>query len=407
MVLIQPRHSRFLARRNNPAGHFFLPHPLITWYKATMHADRSIVKMAPDSSRRGFYFSGLLLPALLITSAGCNIALEAETVVTPDGSLTRTTRYIADEDSDKKELETQYALHSGGTWEVRKATKHNLYTRKDYEGTISIYQVVKRYKSGEPISSDYVRSGKSPERVSRNDISLKVHNHIFAKTFDYEEQFRDVVTKESFEAAARKLYAASIEYFADQLARELEDGVTLGQAREALKKAFDPLLRQFMDGIRHDGRAFFESKKFKEDLEPALEIDQLVARVIQVLPPPSPEQTNSWQQAVHRACEKSGETSQSLEGTGLEEELFGVYGFTLFQTYTFRETLSLPGKLLESNATKREGSVLSWEFSPSDFQWQDYVLRARSRIIHKGRIMFAGIAVLLLAVTVFRRRRVG
>ncbi len=376
-----------------------------------MHGDldTSILKAAPDVAWRRFYLSRLVLPVLLIASAGCRIALEAETVVAPDGTVTRNTRYIADEDSDKQELETRYVLPPNGTWELQKATTHNSYTGKDSEGHIHIYQVTKQSRPHEAIPSDYIRRGKVPTRVSRNAVTLNVQDGMFAKTFDYEERFRDVTTKEGFEAAARKLYAAWIEHVAGQLARELKDGVTLGQARDALTKAFDPLLRKFMNGVRRDGRAFFESKEFKEELEPALETDQVVARVVQVLPPPTPEQRDAWQQAVRQAYEKVGETSQSfLEGTGLEEELFGVYGFALFQTYTFKETLSLPGKILQSNATRQKGDVLSWEFSPSDFLWQEYVLRARSRVIHKEPIVLTGIAVLvLLAVAVFRRRRAG
>ena len=237
--------------------------------------------------------SGLACLVCLVFLSGCKIEFEANTVVSPDGSVTRTTRYVGDEDSDRKELETQYALPVGGTWETKKTTVPNAaFKGNEYVKTTSIYQVTKRYAPGQSVPSDYVRKGKSPERVSQNDVHLRVRDYIFAKTFDYEEHFRDVTSAKGFETAARKLYAAWLEYFAGQLAQELGDRVTLAQAREALRATYDPLVNKFITLARNEGQASPDagSKIYEQAIEPALKTEQVVSQVSKALPPPSDEE---------------------------------------------------------------------------------------------------------------------
>ena len=331
----------------------------------------------------------------LVSLSGCKIAFDGETVVSPDGSVTRITRYVADGDSDKAELESQYSLPLGGAWEVRKATRHSSDTGKDYEVTISTYEVTKRYAPGEPIRPDYVRNGKTPDRVSHNETRLAAHNYVFVKVFDYNERFHDVATKEGFEISAKKLYAAWLEHFANRIAQALEDRVTLGQVREKLRVAFDPLVSRVIAGIRAEGTAFLDTNK--DELEPMFEKERLISEIVKVLPPPSEVEAESWREAISQAYEKIDDVSGSLfEESGLEEQLFGVYGSVSLTTYSFRVALSLPGKILMSNATRREGNVLTWEFGPSDFLRQDYVLQARSQLVYPGRITLAVGALLAI-----------
>lgn len=353
---------------------------------------------------------GLVCLVCLTILSGCkNIEFGASTVVAPDGSVTRTIRYAAD-DSEKEELTTRYELPSGGAWTSKKATRQDLVTKKDVEVTTHNYEVTKRYAAGETIPSDFTRRAKTSDRVASNRIRLTVHDYIFIKTFDYEEQFRDIVTMEGFGVAARKIYAEWIEHFAGQLAQESEDRITPAQAREKLKVAFEPLLVQFLTGIRNEGAAFLESKSFKEQLEPSLQDEQVVDRVVGVFPPSSVEQTDVWREAVARAHKKTPDVTGNWDDTALKEELFGVHGFDIFGgDYDFTVALSLPGEVLENNATKQEHGKLTWEFTEDTFRWQEHVLRARSRLVYSGRINLAVGAILVVfiawAVAALRRKQ--
>ena len=360
--------------------------------------------------RRQCVASSLVCLVCLTVLSGCkNIEFEASTVVAPDGSVTRTTRYVAD-DSKKGELTTRYELPSGGDWTSKKTTRQDSVTKKAVEVTTHIYELTKRYAVGEAIPSDFVRRAKTSDRVARNQIRLNVHDYVFVKMFDYEERFLDIVTKEGFETAARKLYAGYVEHFAGQLAQESENRISLAQAREKLKVAFEPLLVQFLAGIRNERMAFLRSKTFKEGLEPSLQDEQIVDRVVGTLPPPSAEQADAWREAVARALMKTQNVTGNWEDTALEEELFGVHGFDIFgDDYDFTVGLSLPGKLLESNASKHEHGQLTWEFTEDTFRWKEHVIRARSRLVYSNRIRLAVGAILVVfvawAVAILRKKR--
>ncbi|MBI3011448.1 MAG: hypothetical protein HYY58_03015 [Candidatus Omnitrophica bacterium] len=341
--------------------------------------------------------------------SGCKIEFEANTIVSPDGSVTRTTRYIGGGAEDG-ELKTRYELPSGGAWKEGKTTRYDYSAKKDVEVTTDVYEVTKRYAGGEPIPSDFVRKAEASDRTARNQIRMAVQNYGFVKMFNYEERFRDIVTTERFEAAARKLYAGWVEHFAGHLAEESHDSISPAQAREKLKAAFDPLLVMFLSGLRREGKAFGESKTFKDELEPSLQEERIVAEVVGIFPSPSAEQADAWREGITRAFSKANDMlSNWWDDTPLEEELFGVHGFHLFQDYGFEVTLSLPGRVVESNATKREGGVLKWEFDNDDFVLEDYVIHARSRLVYSDRIAVVGgtlfVLLVVLSIATLRRRK--
>jgi hypothetical protein len=62
---------------------------------------------------------------------------------------------------------------------------------------------------------------------------------------------------------------------------------------------------------------------------------------------------------------------------------------------------TLPGTIVDSNATRRDGERLVWEFSSDDFLLEPYDIRVRSRLVYPGRIAAAGAAVaVVLALAV-------
>jgi len=359
------------------------------------------------ASRAGQLHRCLLAAALLLCASGCRIDFEADTVVAPDGSVTRTTRYIADY-SDKEELETYYTLPAGGAWETGTRMRYNYNTEKDAEISTHIYSVRKQYGVNEEIPADHVRRGETAGRVVENDIAVSVQDRFFVKAFGFRESFRDVGGKEKALAAWRRLYPAWVQEFAEILESQL-DGVSAVQANQAIKSIYDPWFNGFMGSLQTEDKTFFESHE--EELDELFELfeeEGLVRELMIRLPPPTPEQTESWREALVAAYEKMEEFSEELtEDKEVEEALFGVYGITLL-SYGFKETVSLPGVILSTNATSRQGNVMTWEFDESDFRLQDYVLEAHSRLVYPRRIAFAGGIIAMIGLALFaaaRRKR--
>lgn len=341
-----------------------------------------------------FRAGGCLLILLCAGGCGGELDFEAETIVSPDSVVTRKTRFTTNSIGLKDELQTRYTLPAEGKWESGQRPKRSS-AGKEHEAT-STYEVGKQYTPGSPIASDYVRKAEFSKQVSRNEPRLTVRNYVFVKTFDYEERFRDIVTQ-NFEKTARRIYKQVIEHEADYLVQEREDGLTAPQANAAIASAFDPLLEKFLHTVRSKGiRATGDALEEGQTLEELLEPEQVAARVIEVLPPATGRDSESWRKAIAEAYKRAVEAA--WKDPAFEDEIFGVYGLGLLgPTYSFTVALSLPGELLESNATKQEGKRLVWVFESADFRWKDQILRARSRLVYPERIAIAG-AVLLAII---------
>ncbi len=109
-----------------------------------------------DRRLSGPHHTLVTLLGLVILLAGCKITLEARTVVAPDGSVMRTTRYIADGEGQRKELAGYYHLPLGGTWDTQKVMQYNHWLKKDVEKTLHIYTATHQYAPGTTIPSDYL-----------------------------------------------------------------------------------------------------------------------------------------------------------------------------------------------------------------------------------------------------------
>ena len=357
----------------------------------------------------------LLQPAaclvILLCAGGCDsvIDFEGETIVLPDSAVTRRTRVTTNSVQLKDELETRYTLPPDGKWESGKRTKRGSDGKEQEEAT-SIYEVEKQYPPGSPIASDYVRRATHSKQVSRNEPRLTVRNYVFVKTFDYEERFRDIVT-ENLEKTARNIYERVVEHGAGYLAQERHDGLTAAQASTAIRSAFDTVLAKFLDTARNEG-----TQAASTFLEREFNPEQVVARVIEVLPPATGQDAESWRKAIAEAYSKAISDFVTVweKDPAFKEAIFGVRGFQILGPhYEFKVAVSLPGELVEGNATRQEGDRLVWAFRSEDFLWKDQILRARSRLVYPERIAVAGAAfAAILAVLLFvwlrtRSKRTG
>lgn len=332
-----------------------------------------------------------ILFAFLLVS-GCKIEFEAETAVRPDGSVTRATRYAADQEEDKKELESQYDLPSGGTWTEKAGV------------AFAVYELKKRFAPGEPIPPDCVRRGKIlKDIVSSNEIKLTAQNTRPYRIFYYEERFPALADKEALEPELRAFYESWLDEASNSVAEKLEGRVQAGRVKEALRQICDPPLTVFIEMVKKGGIEFVDNDLYNDESLKALDPEKMPAYLAKALPPPSPEEETSWTEAIKSAIEKANEAiGKRAEDSGLLEKLLGVYGFSLFQSYDFKISLKLPGKILDNNATRRDGNTLIWEFDSSDFQWEDYIIRARSKSYGaSAAVLYAAILTAVFALLGF------
>jgi hypothetical protein len=347
---------------------------------------------------------GVCLFMLLgVAACGFQLDFEAETVFFPDAAATRETRFFASSEAAfKDQLERRlYVLPPGGEW--GSGVRKRIADGKELEST-HFYEVKERYPPGSPIASDYVRKARFSEGAAHNEPRLKVRDYLFVKIFDYEERFKDIVTPESADRAVQRFYGDVIHHGARYLA---PDGLPDAQTERVLRATFNPLLERFLKVFHSEGiKPAFASFKDDGEFHDALEPEQIVTRVIKVLPPPAGHNLESWRNTVAAAYKKALET-ETPDAPTWEEDLFGAHGFRLFDSYRFALVTTLPGEVLEHNATRREGNRLVWVFGNDVFVLKNYDLRARSRLVYPERIGVAGVALaaIILGLWWFRRRR--
>ena len=349
--------------------------------------------------------------AALLGVAGCHVKFEADTTVAPDGRVTREIRYVADTADAKKELEEFYQLPGGGVWTTTQP-------KPAADGKLAsvpttTYALTERYRVGEAIAPDHRRRAKARDVVVPNEIRVSVRDRWFWRRFDYRERFWDLATMQAAIEAGRRLYPYYVELLANRLEQRTAGEITTGQARIAIVRDLEPRVDRVIQGLQRAGKAFLDSDAFRKDWERFNQDQGVELWLLEILPRPASSNPEAWQGALHDALGSGdwmSDPSDDLEKMGdLEPRLSGLYGFGVASTgHAFRHSVLLPGTILKTNASRRDGQRLIWEFDSGEFQWQEKVLEASSRLVFPGRIALA-IAALLVAVwsaVQLRRRRV-
>jgi hypothetical protein len=317
--------------------------------------------------------------------------------------LTRTTRFIADDESDMRAVVEFCDLPPGGAWRDEPGTVYSWQEERETEGTVNVYEVTRRFAPGEAIPPDYQRRGRIAGHVAGNAITLQVRDVGLAKTFTYRERYRDVATREAAAGLLLQHFAGWVGRFADAAQRELPGGATPAQARAAIEASVGRAMTRLVRGIGEEGSAFFRTTVWTDEVVPLFERDAAVAAVMERLPPPPGQDPAAWADALRRAHDGAGDLFDTSSEEGLEERVFGVHGGPSgMKFYRFRHRLALPGEVTASNATRTEDKALLWEFESDAFLWQDYVLEARSRLWLPRRLLLALIALLGVALAARR-----
>jgi hypothetical protein len=364
--------------------------------------------------------------AVFVLVAGCSnsIRFVADTLVDEGGNVVRRTEIASSGDASWDALSTRYDLPPGGSWTETveepapagpNETPQRVYDRR--------YMLTRRFGRGDAIAGDFRRLGRRPDRAATNAVNVRARRYWFVDTYEYEETFHDIATRESLKAALRGFYAEIVSRFADGISG-LDDDVSPQLARERLNERFDARVEALLSVF--DSDCFTNSSKTgKECLEalagnPAIDFfvelddeDTLISEVAALFPAPGSISDDDWRSMLSGVYDDVDERLDDFvdteQGGAIEDDIFGAHGWALFESYPFELSVQLPGEIVATNADTQEAGTLRWEFAYDDFWLTDLVLRAESRIVHRDRIVIAAALALLgaiagLLVVVTRRR---
>ncbi len=345
-----------------------------------------------------------MMICVLMAGCGGSVKFASDTIMDENGDVVRITRLSAPGDRAYEQLQSVYDLPSGGTWtEIEKdpsaTTEESAAPKLFYN---RIYEVTRRIAIGESIAPDFTRRGSSGTKAARNRITTRVRHYWFADTYQYEETFKDVVTEARFTAAVRQIYAVFTLALAEEVSRLPDADFTTQEAIDRLKARADPIVERFLNVFRAQcvdttvsmdacEEAIGQDAELSAYPEIFDDEDLLLDELVAIFPPPAAVDPDDWHDSLSLELpDRLGEREDLGElFDSLEEEIFGVHGLLIFDSYPFEISLSLPGDYVASNADVRESGVLKWAFDSENFWLHEHTLYARSRIVHWGRVLFA------------------
>ena len=341
---------------------------------------------------------------ILMASCAGSVKFSSQTIMDENGDLVRSTQLSASGDNAYEKLQSIYDLPSGGTWveieeDSSETTDESAAPTRFYS---RVYEVTRSYAAGESIAPDFTRRGNSATNVASNRVVTRVRHYWFADTYQYEETFKDSVTEASFSAAVRRLYTTYIQALAEEIVGLPNANFTTQEALDRLRARADPIVESFLNVLGADcvnNLATFDACGDAISQDPELgafndflgDEDFLLGELVAIFPPPAAVDPDDWYDTLNLDALDRLDDREDLRELfdTLEEDLLGVHGLVLFESYPFELSLSLPGNYVASNADVRGPGVLSWSFKSEDFLLHEHTLYARSRIVHWNRVLLA------------------
>ena len=339
----------------------------------------------------------LFLAATAFVLSGCFIDMDATTKINDDGSGFRITTFTADGASEKEEVLKNYDLPAGGEWRlgqyVKDAPPHH------------IYEVKRTFKDINKLAPDYARRGAKAQDLSANKFTLKITKGILFTTYIYEETYRDCTDREKIKKLCNGWYRHAIDTAATEVARAFPKYISREKAGAMLEMRFRPYFDYFTAGFTTEGRKFFdndENKQFElknaefEKKYSAEEFSAFFADYITSIDKTSDRKDVTEKlMAVHASIDKQLSDYGTMLGESNFDDAFGVYGMPIFMGYNFEVSVTMPGRIIKSNAKDVKFNTAKWEFNNDDFLLDEYKLYVKSR-----KLNFVGIGAIAAILTV-------
>ncbi|OGX27824.1 MAG: hypothetical protein A2787_05195 [Omnitrophica WOR_2 bacterium RIFCSPHIGHO2_01_FULL_48_9] len=341
--------------------------------------------------RNKLFYLGVLcvLPVL----AGCRIDFTAESVVRDDGSLERLTMLRAQDDADKEEVLARYELPAGGGWVESRLTVVDPSTGQPSEKTVPTYSVKRVIPPANFPASDFKRYTEARDKAAANQIQVKVKDLWLVKWFTYEEQFKDVIDRDHLSEMINQVLDRALNQYRLQLNQNIPDTALLDRIVVLLKAKYQPSFDRMAQLIKEKRLASLEM----ESVIGQLGNDFTDEATYQLIISNIPEFDNPANRELATKAFQATETVLSSEMEPLKESIFGIHGIGMFQKYTFKIQVKMPGEILKTNATERKDDILLWQFDGGNLEQTVF---AQSRKVYPLKIILLfgilGLAVVIL-----------
>ncbi|KPJ48897.1 MAG: hypothetical protein AMJ41_03995, partial [candidate division Zixibacteria bacterium DG_27] len=247
--------------------------------------------------------------------------------------------------------------------------------------------------------SDYLRYAPDDGGESKNRMEFSRRSGFFSTTYTYQEVFTDIIDAEKALAEVTTGIHSLKQAIISGMSKELgENEKTAQEFATALEEHYSKPLFQLFETLYYNPTEFDSAEAvYREESE---NLQDKLAELYR--------QGGASPVAVLAFRKKLGsllsEEQKQFEGY-LERRgvvLFGAYGYDFENLFNFRCEVLMPAGVVATNASAREGNLLTWEFDNFNFWGKEYRLYAESRELHWFRIIIVTLgAVVIIGVVVF------
>lgn len=322
----------------------------------------------------------ILASALLaVLISGC-LEVKVTTTVRSDGSSERTVRVVRDE---QKLPDAAFPIPADTSWTVA-------WTQLDGKEKKFEYVARKSFTTPEALAAEY--TGRPDTAVFGLAVSLHRRFEWFYTYLDYREVYS---IRNPLRALPLENYMTPAEI--ERVRGGLAKGDTLGKkvGRWVERSAFEEFIVDLITAAKRRGMNDLSAALSGRRGELAAVVDEkeihgvedVLARMSTMLAAPAvmdllPEAEDSW-----RRIEPKMARLQTADGT-------------------YKNSVSMPGLLLETNSGSVEGSTASWEVDSQRLLVGEYVMTATSRVANVWAFVVTALAGLgLLALVLVRGLR--
>jgi hypothetical protein len=318
-----------------------------------------------------------LVGALLVLS-GCQ-EIQITTRIEPNGSLER----IIVVEGDSSGVEAGYPIPDDPSWSVEVVAGP-----EDEESKPFLHTYRKRFRSVRQLNREIAGTGEPELRItSRAELTRRYR--WFSTILTYRERYEPYYPFRTIPLA---------EYFT---AEEIET-VRSGDADSTLeKRAEDWMIRNYFKDL-FDSMLRGAERLSDPDLTPAYltaRREDLFAALIPAAEENDFEDLHEVVLEVGRAVYETDAVERLRpEVEGFKQRLEEYEAFeSKAGGETYKHVVTMPGLILDTNATEIEGNNVTWELDTYDAIWFEYEMWVESRVTPRWAI---GVAIALLAAMV-------
>jgi hypothetical protein len=352
------------------------------------------------SFRKVKILTALILLSGFMLVSGCEDEVHIETQVNENGSVRRALTYIFPGNSDQARIKHLYDLPDQGEWKSVEDKEKPGQKRFEfrYEHTMDT--------QNEP-ASDFKRFDEKRQKFARNQFQVQISGNWFVKSFEYEERYLDIKDKLRAEDFINSLLEEGARAMRENLDASIKDLKVADAVTEEARQYYLGHFQKYLETIfNHNEKARVITSR--DEVLNQIDKEFSVQKVEQVVLNKFPQfKAVEKRVALQKSLEAGRQAAEHYWDQEPRQSVFlqslnGIYGSSLFSSADFVVRLQMPGQVVSTNATGRDGKFLVWQFQSTQL---DQILKASSRKIFYGRILLCMFLALVILSALFLRKR--